>query len=785
MWIRYVAFPLAVLAGLAVAGLLAVGLVVVLAYPQLPSLDALTSYQPKIPLRIYTAEGVLIGEFGEERRAVVSISEVPQQLKNAVISAEDERFYEHPGIDYLGVMRAAWANLVAGGRRQGASTITMQVARNFFLSSEKTLTRKLYEALLAFKIEHSLSKEQILELYVNQIYLGQRAYGFAAASQMYYGKALGQLSLAETAMLAGLPKAPSLYNPISNPQRAKQRQQYVLRRMTELGYIDATQYDDALKAPLRTRRETVTEYSVHAEYAAEMVRQALAEHYPEDVYTRGFRVYTTLRKADQEAAYESLRRGVLEYDRRQGYRAPEGYIELPANPEDEDFDAALDDYPDNDDLLAAVVLAADGKQVQAALRTGERITVGAAGLQFAARALDPKAPPQKRIRKGAIVRVQREGKQWHIVQLPEVEAALISLDPQDGAIRALVGGFDFGRSKFNHVTQAWRQPGSSFKPFIYSAALEKGFTAATVVPDEPVVLEEEQTGSQRWEPKNYDGKFEGPMRLRTALAKSKNMVSIRILDAIGPKYAQEYVTRFGFEPERHPPYLTMALGAGSVTAWQLARAYSVFANGGFLVQPYFIHKIVDDRGNPMAVAEPRRAGDEALRVLDPRNAFIIDNMMQDVTRHGTAARAARLGRSDLAGKTGTTNEFVDAWFAGYQPALVSVAWVGFDQPKTLGKNQTGGVVALPIWLGYMEKVLPELPEASRAIPPGVVAMPTMPYPALPGDTKLVPEFFYQEAIPPLEVLQPPPVPVEPPPGAPGLPAPQGPPALPAQANPPA
>jgi penicillin-binding protein 1A len=788
MWIRYLAFPLAVLAGLAVAAILAVGLVVVLAYPQLPSLDALTSYQPKIPLRIYTAEGVLIGEFGEERRAVVSISEVPQQLKNAVIAAEDERFYEHPGIDYLGVMRAAWANLIAGGRRQGASTITMQVARNFFLSSEKTLTRKLYEALLAFKIEHSLSKEQILELYVNQIYLGQRAYGFAAASQMYYGKALGQLSLAETAMLAGLPKAPSLYNPISNPQRAKQRQQYVLRRMTELGHIDATQYEDALKAPLRTRRETVTEYSVHAEYAAEMVRQALAEHYPEDVYTRGFRVYTTLRKADQEAAYEALRRGVLEYDRRQGYRAPEGYVELPANPEDEDFDAALDDYADNGDLLAAVVLAVDGKQVQAALRTGERITVGGAGLQFAARALDPKAPPQKRIRKGAIVRIQREGKSWQIVQLPEVEAALISLDPQDGAIRALVGGFDFGRSKFNHVTQAWRQPGSSFKPFIYSAALEKGFTAATVVPDEPVVLEEEQTGSQRWEPKNYDGKFEGPMRLRTALAKSKNMVSIRILDAIGPKYAQEYVTRFGFEPDRHPPYLTMALGAGSVTAWQLARAYSVFANGGFLVQPYFIHKIVDDRGNPMAVAEPRRAGDEALRVLDPRNAFIIDNMMQDVTRHGTAARAARLGRNDLAGKTGTTNEFVDAWFAGYQPALVSVAWVGFDQPKTLGRNQTGGVVALPIWLGYMEKVLPELPETSRAIPPGVVAVPTMSYPAMPGDTKLVPEFFYQEAIPPPEVLQPTPVPVEPPPGPPALPAlpaPPGAPALPAQANPPA
>ncbi|HKU46714.1 MAG TPA: penicillin-binding protein 1A [Burkholderiales bacterium] len=762
MWLRFVVFPLAVLAGLAVAAVLALGLVVVLAYPQLPSLDALTAYQPKIPLRIYTAEGVLMGEFGEERRSYVPIAEVPQQLKDAIIAAEDERFYEHPGIDYIGVLRAAWANLVAGGRRQGASTITMQVARNFFLSSEKTLTRKLYEALLAFKIEHSLSKDQILELYINQIFLGQRSYGFAAASQAYYGKALGQLSLGEISMLAGLPKAPSI-NPISNLPRAKQRQQYVLRRMTELGHIDATQYEDALKAPLRTRRE-VTEFAVHAEYAAEMVRQALAETYPEDVYSRGFRVYTTIRKADQEAAYQALRAGVLEYDRRHGYRGPEGYVELPASPDDDDIEEALVDHPDSDDIVAALVLAYDGKQVQAGLRSGERITVQGQGLQFAARALDAKAAPQRRIRKGAIVRVQREGNAWQIVQLPEVEAAMISLDPQDGAIRALVGGFDFWRNKFNHVTQAWRQPGSSFKPFIYSAALEKGFTAATVVPDEPVVLEAEQTGSQRWEPKNYDGRFEGPMRLRTALAKSKNMVSIRVLDAIGPKYAQEYITRFGFEAERHPPYLTMALGAGSVTAWQMARAYSVFANGGFLVQPYFIHKIVDDRGNPLALAEPRRAGDESLRVLDPRNAFIMDNMMQDVTRSGTAARAARLGRVDLAGKTGTTNEFVDAWFAGYQPSLVAIAWVGFDQPKTLGKNQTGGVVALPVWLGYMERVLGEYPEVARIMPEGIVALPTGPYPGVAGETKMVPEFFYREAVPPPEVLQPPAqaVPVVPP-----------------------
>jgi penicillin-binding protein 1A len=633
----------------------------------------------------------------------------------------------------------------------------MQVARNFFLSSEKTLTRKLYEAMLAFKIEHSLSKDQILELYVNQIYLGQRAYGFAAAAQAYYGKALPELSVAELAMLAGLPKAPSLFNPVANPQRAKVRQQYVLRRMRELGHLTAAQHDEAVKAPLRARRE-LQEYSLHAEHVAEMVRQALAEHYPEEVYTRGFRVYTTIRKADQEAAHAAARKAIQDYDRRQGYRGPEGHAVLPATPEEDDFEDALSDHPDSDDLVAAVVLAAEAKQIQAALRTGEKIVLSGEGIRFAARSLDPKAAPQRRLRRGAIIRVQREsgGKTWQVAQLPEAEAAFVGMDPQDGAVRALVGGFDFWRNKFNHVTQAWRQPGSSFKPFIYSASLEKGFTAATVIPDEPVVIEAEQTGSQRWEPKNYDGKFEGPMRMRTALAKSKNMVSIRILEAIGPKYAQDYVSRFGFEPEKHPPYLTMALGAGSVTVWQMARAYAVFANGGYLVQPYFIHKIVDDRGNAIALANPRRAGDESLRVIDARNAFIMDSMMQDVTRYGTAARVARLGRTDLAGKTGTTNEFVDAWFAGYQPNLVGIAWVGFDQPRSLGKNQTGGVVALPMWVSYMEKVLKDVPDSRRDTPSGVISVPLGP---LPGDTKPGGgEYFYKESVPPPEILNPAPPP---------------------------
>ncbi len=753
------AFPLVLLAGLAAAGAFLAALVVALAWPNLPTLETLTDYQPKIPLRVYTAEGALIGEFGEERRLLISIGEVPEQLKHAILAAEDERFYQHAGIDYIGVARAAYANLVQGGRRQGASTITMQVARNFFLTSEKTLTRKLYEALLAFKIEHSLTKDQILELYVNQIYLGQRAYGFAAASQIYFSKSLDRLTLGEAAVLAGLPKAPSSYNPVANPQRAKQRQQYVLRRMKELGHITDQQYGDALKAPIIVRR-TVDDFAgLHGEYIAEMVRQSLYEQFPEDIYSKGFRVYTTIRKADQDAAYEAVRRGLLDYDRRHGYRGPEAFVELSPKAADDELEEALAEHGDVDDLRAALVLAASTREVRALLRSGEIASVTGEGLRFVARALEDKAAPARRRRRGSVIRVQRdEKKNWHVVQLPEAEGAFVAIDPQDGAIRALVGGFDFHRNKFNHVTQAWRQPGSSFKPFIYSASLEKGFTPATVIADEPIVVEAEVTGSQRWEPKNYDGKFEGPMRLRTALAKSKNMVSIRIVQGINPKYAQDYVTRFGFDADKHPPYLTLALGAGAVTPLQMARGYAVFANGGYLVQPYFIQKVVDDRGNPIGAALPQRAGDESLRVIDARNAFIMDSMMQDVTRYGTAASAARLGRRDLAGKTGTTNDFVDAWFCGYQPTLVGISWIGFDQPRTLGKNQTGGRVALPIWIDYMAKTLKTIPEMAREVPEGVVTLSTEHLPAAPADIKSTIEFFYREFVPKEEETRPAPLP---------------------------
>jgi len=751
MWLRLIAFPALLLAGLcAVAGLL-LGFMVLLAYPHLPSLDVLTDYRPKIPLRVYSAEGVLIGEFGEERRAVVAIGEVPEIMKQAILAAEDERFYQHTGVDYVGVVRAAYSNLTTGGRRQGASTITMQVARNFFLTSEKTLTRKLYEALLAFKIEASLSKDEILQIYINQIYLGQRAYGFAAAAQIYFGKALKDINVAEAAMLAGLPKAPSSFNPVVNPQRAKQRQLYVLRRMRELGQITDVQFDQAQKAELAVKHDS-NEFAVRAEYAAEMVRQILYERFRDEAYTKGFRVYTTITKADQEAAYAAMRRGVLDYDRRHGYRGPEGYIELPAQEQPEEVvDEALAELPDSDDILAAVVLEASPKQVRAMRRGGEVVTIGAEGLKFAQKMLDDKAAPNKKIRRGAVIRMQKdEKKQWQIVQMPEAESALIAVNPRDGAVRALVGGFDFNRNKFNHVTQAWRQPGSSFKPFIYSASLEKGFTPATIINDAPVVVDAAQTGSQTWEPHNYDNKYEGPMRMRMGLAKSKNMVSIRILQAIGTQYAQDYITRFGFDADKHPPYLTMALGAGSVTPWQMARAYSVFANGGYRVEPYLVQRIVDDRGNILAQAQPPQAGDESLRVIDARNAFVMDSMLHDVVRYGTAARAMSLGRKDLAGKTGTTNDMVDAWFAGYQPTLTAIAWIGFDQPRKLGNTETGGVAALPIWMNYMSKALKGVDEAFQHTPEGIASVHVNPETGRAASDGKITEYFYRENIPPVQ-----------------------------------
>lgn len=708
--------------GLAVTGVLIVAFTLTMAYPNLPSLDALTDYRPKIPLRIFSADNVLIGEFGEERRTVVRINDVPEIMKRAVLAIEDDRFYDHGGVDYLGIARAALHNMTSTSK-QGASTITQQVARNFFLSSEQTLKRKIYEVLLAWKIEQNLSKDQILEVYMNQIYLGQRAYGFSSAAQIYFGKKLADLNAAEAAMLAGLPKAPSAYNPVANPKRARARQQYILQRMFTLGYITEAEYTQAKDQVLKVKTDS-SEFGIHAEYVAEMTRQLVYEQFKDETYTRGLNVYTTITKADQDAAYLALRRGVMDYEKRHGYRGPEGYMEIPEAKEEADtaIEVELAEHPDSDNIVAAVVLEASPKEVKAVLFSGEEITISGPGLSFAANLLSDKAPPNRRVKRGAIVRVTQENHAWSITQMPEVESAFVAANTEDGAIRALVGGFDFNRNKFNHVTQAWRQPGSSFKPFIYSAALEKGVSPSTMINDAPISFNAGQTGGQAWEPKNYDGKYDGPMSMRKGLTKSKNMISIRILHKIGAKYGQEYATRFGFEADKNPPYLTMALGAGAVTPLQMAGAYAVFANGGFKINPYIIAKVTDASGRILSQAAPDRAGDESNRVIDERNAYLMDSMMRDVVKAGTATRALVLNRTDIAGKTGTTNDSFDAWFAGYNPKIVGVAWMGFDQPRNLGNRETGGGLALPIWISYMQQALKDTPIEDRLLPEGVIAV---------------------------------------------------------------
>jgi len=744
MFARWWAYPLMLVFFMVAAGSLVLGFAAVLLYPGLPTLEALTDYQPKIPLRIYSIEGQLIGEFGEERRAVIALATVPKSLIDAIVAAEDERFFRHRGVDYVGVARAALSNFSSGGARQGASTITMQVARNFFLSKEKTLGRKFNEMLLAFKIEAMLTKQQILELYINQIYLGQRAYGFAAAAQIYYGKSLSELGVAEHAMLAGLPKAPSRFNPVANPARAKLRQQYVLRRMRELNMITPEQQASA-DHDLKPVRQALNEFTVRANYFAEMIRAQMVERFGEEAYTRGYSVHTTLRAEHQQAAYAALRKGVMDYDQRHGYRGPEAYVDLSGEINDERLEDALQEVVDSDELHAAVVLEASPQKVKLYRAGGERITIGGEGLKFVARMLNDQVAPNQRVRRGAVVRLIRDSKgQWQIAQLPQVEAAFVSADPRTGAIRALVGGFDFNRSQFNHVTQALRQAGSSFKPFIYSASLEKGFTAASVINDAPLTFSASQTGSESWEPKNFDGKFEGPMRMRTALAKSKNLVSVRILQSITPQYAQDYIGRFGFDPKMHPPYLTMALGAGNVTPLQMLGAYSIFANGGYKVTPYFIDRVVDNKGRVVMATEPQVAGDSAEPAIDPRNAFIMSSLMRDVVRMGTAARAMRLSRNDLAGKTGTTNDFIDAWFCGFQPNLVAVAWMGYDQPKTLGRNETGGSAALPIWIDYMSVALRNVPEEPFVPPSGIAVMQINPNTGVHVTSGGISEYFYQE-----------------------------------------
>ena len=724
-WARVLLRLIAGLFGLAAAAAVAVILVAAIAlavsYPNLPEIDSLTDYRPKLPMRVFSADGVLLGEFGEERRNFVPIGEIPKVMQDAVLAAEDAKFYKHSGVNYVSVIRAGLANFGEARSAQGASTITMQVARNFYLSSEKTFTRKIYEMLLSLKIETLLTKEQILEVYMNHIALGQRAYGFASASEIYFGKPLKDITIAEAAMLAGLPKAPSANNPIVNPERATIRQRYIIERMLENGFITAEQRDAALKQVLRYRAPS--EVAVHAEYVAEQARQMIFAQYGPEAYTRGLNVWLTLDSVEQSLAYHALRKGILDYERRQVYRGPEDYVDLPADAKE--FDAriaeALQDFPDNDELKAGVVIEASAKKVIAVLQNGQSLTITGDGLKPAASALSAKANPKTQIRPGAVVRLIRSVKgDWSITQLPEVEGAFVALDPRTGAVRAMVGGFDYSKSKFNHVTQAWRQPGSSFKPFIYSASLEKGFTPATVINDAPLFFDAGATGSQPWEPKNYDGKFDGPMSMRRGLAASKNMISIRILKSIGPAYARQWITRFGFDAEKHPAYLTMALGAGSVTPLQMASAYSVFANGGYRVNPLLISRITDTKGRVINEARVPVL-DESMRTLDARNAFVMTSLLQEVTRSGTAAKAqAALKRPDVYGKTGTTNDSHDAWFAGWQKNIVGVVWMGYDDPKKLGDRETGGGLSLPIWIDFMSTMLKGVPVQEPAAPEGVV-----------------------------------------------------------------
>lgn len=687
--------------------------------PNMPSLDTLVDYKPKIPLRVFTADNVLIGEFGEEHRNFVPIKQIPAQMKNAVLAIEDSRFYEHGGVDFIGLMRAVVKDL-GGGSAQGASTITMQVARNFFLTRDKTLSRKVNEIMLAYKIERTLSKDQILELYLNQIYLGQRAYGFGNAAQTYFGKPLAQLSVAQFAMLAGLPKAPSAYNPIVNPKRAHIRQQYILQRMRELNFITAAQYQQAVDEDIKVRQSGKS-YAIHAEYAAEMVRKIMYAQYQDEIYTSGLTVVTTLRSKDQEAAYLALRRGVMDYERRHGYRGPEAVITLPSDAEDRQdaIDDVLEKHPDSDELQAAVVTTASPKLVRAQLLSGDSIDISGDGLRFAAAGLNGKSAAPLRIVPGAVIRISRDAKQrWSIVQLPNVAAAFVALDPQSGAYRALVGGFDFNLSKFDHVTQAWRQPGSSIKPFIYSASLEKGYGPGTLINDAPLSIVGE-AGSPLWEPKNDDNVYDGPVTMRTALAKSKNVVSIRVLRAITAQAARDHMGRFGFDADKQPNNLTLALGTGLVTPGQMAGAYAVFANGGYQVAPYLIQTVSDARGKLLSQAKPILVGEESVRVIDARNAFVMDSMLRDVTRYGTAAAASRLGRTDLAGKTGTTNDSIDGWFAGYGGDMVAVSWMGYDDPKSLGSREFGATLALPVWMSFMQSELRGKPLLQQAVPAGL------------------------------------------------------------------
>ncbi len=752
-----------VTAGAALLGLLlTVGAYFYIA-PNLPSIETLKDIRLQVPLRVYSRDMKLIAEFGEKKRTPIRFYETPDLMIQAILAAEDDRFFQHPGVDYHGILRAAYNLIRTGEKTQGGSTITMQVARNFFLSREKTYLRKLSEIFLALKIEQELSKEEILELYLNKIYLGNRAYGIAAAAQTYYGVPPRELTLAQMAMIAGLPKAPSRYNPLANPERALQRRDYVLRRMLKLGYIDTAQYRQARNEPDNARLHGLN-IELEAAYVAEMVRKHMLEQYGELAYTAGFKVITTIDSRLQAAADRALRQALLAYDRRHGYRGAEDHVDLTTLGKTRPLAGLFDDRPAFAGLLPALVLSVGERDATVILPDERIVVIDWEGLSWARPYIDdnhlgpPPAGAWEILQAGDMVRVQRGGDgRWRLAQLPEVEGALVALRPGDGAIVALSGGFDFLRSKFNRVTQARRQPGSSFKPFIYSAALEKGFTAASIINDAPVVFEDPALESA-WRPENYSGRFFGPTRLREALVKSRNLVSIRLLRAIGIDYTLDYVSRFGFPVSRLPRNLSLALGSGAVTPLQLAQGYTVFANGGFRVKPYFIERILGPNDELVMAAAPaiacqdcvpeagtaknrptraaaRETGDGtdgqaggdaapplAEQVITPENAYLMTSMMRDVIRRGTGRRARSLGRKDIAGKTGTTNDQRDAWFAGFNPDLVAVSWVGFDKTRSLGNRETGGRAALPMWIAFMKTALKDIPQRPLQRPPGLITV---------------------------------------------------------------
>ena len=743
-WLKKAVKWLAITGVCGAGAAISLGLVIFsVAYYQLPAIDALTQYRPKVPLRVYTADGDLIGEFGEERRDYVPFEEIPRHVKLAILAAEDNGFYEHSGIEFMGIARAAISNIITGRRGQGGSTITMQVARNFFLSSERSYTRKLYEVAMAFKIEQNLSKDKIFEVYANQIFLGHRSYGFGSAAKTYFGKDLRDLSISEAAVLAGLPVAPSAYNPLVNMRRATMRRNYVLGRMFNLGYIDEITYASAIAQPIKVRQTTAEQQKtqlqtqeLHAGYVAEMVRMLLVPYFKDTLYNQGLNVYTTIRSFDQKVASSTVRQNMIDYDRRYGYRGVEGHVDISQEETREaNIRQALAKVVSSANLLPGVVTQLTPQTMSVQLYSGETVKIAAKDFAFAKRYIAQNGKElqgrykAKELRVGAIVRVTQDAKgKWSLGQIPVVESAFVSANFNTGAIYSLVGGFDFKLNQFNHVTQAWRQPGSSFKPFIYSAALDKGFTPATIINDAPLSIDPRLTGGKLWEPRNDDRRYDGPMTLATALARSKNLVSIRIVQAIDPFYAQQFISKFGFNPKNHPALLTMALGVGSVTPLEMVTGYSVFANGGYLVQPYLIEKVTDAEGNVLMKSHNAKVGDGAPRTLDARNAYVMNSLLHGVATQGTGRRAGNaLKRADIGAKTGTTNDALDAWFAGYAGEIAAVGWMGYDQPKSLGANAYGAGLVLPVWVNYMKAVLKGAPEYYRPQPADVVKIDGMPF----------------------------------------------------------